>query len=177
MVRLRTGDITAWSGDAIVNPTNVAMHGTGASVDGAVHRVGGMELTRECRSIGHVGLGEAVVTGGGGLPVPYVLHTAVPEFDGSDKSLHLLAACYRSALQLAAQLRLNRVAVPAIGTGTNRFPVERAADIAVHEVLEALARAGGPNRIEIVLYDDATREVFGRALKRAAERRTASAAV
>jgi Ca-activated chloride channel family protein len=177
VVSLLIGDITAWQGDAIVNSTNPAMHGTGASVDGAVHRVGGMELTRECRSIGHVGLGEAVVTRGGGLPVPYVLHTAVPEFDGSDKALHLLASCYRSAFELARQLRLGRVAVPAIGTGTNRFPVERAAEIAVREALKALARDGDPRRIELVLYDEATRQAFGRALKREAETRTAGSPV
>ncbi|MDZ7801887.1 MAG: macro domain-containing protein [Trueperaceae bacterium] len=171
VLRLRTGDITEWAGDAIVNPTNPKLHGTGASVDGAVHRRGGMELTRECRAIGHVDLGHAVVTKGWNLPASYVLHTAVPTYDGSDRALNTLRDCHRAALHLAGQMRFERVAFPAIGTGTNGYPVASAAQVALSELLDALAQDGGPKRIEVVLYDDATRQAYGRALREQAEKR------
>ena len=166
-LRLRTGDITEWAGDAIVNPTNPHLHGSGASVDGAVHRRGGMELTRECRDLGHVGIGRAVVTKGWDLPAGYVLHTAVPVFDGSDQAFAALASCYRATLELAAQLRLRRVAFPAIGTGTNGFPSGRAAEVALREIAGALAHPDAPSEVDVVLHDRRMHAVFRRALERA----------
>ena len=93
------------------------------------------------------------------------------------EGLQLLAACYRAAFDLAGQLRLSRVAVPAIGTGTNRFPTGPAAEVAVRAVLDALARDGDPREIDIVLFDDATHRVFQRTLRgELSARRTTSPA-
>ncbi len=166
VLRLRVGDITAWVGDAIVNPTNPRLHGTGASVDGAVHRRGGMDLTRECRAIGHVDFGEAVVTKGWDLPAEYVLHTASPAYDGTDRSFELLASCYRSSLLLARQLRLRRIAFPAIGTGSNRFRTRVAAEIALREIIPDLADPAGPDEIDVMLFDHRAYETYQRVLER-----------
>lgn len=165
VLRLAVGDITAWVGDAIVNPTNPRLHGTGASVDGAVHRRGGMDLTRECRAIGHVDVGEAVVTKGWDLPADYVLHTASPAYDGTDRSFDLLASCYRSSLVLARQLRLRRVAFPAIGTGSNGFRTRVAAVVALREILSDLGDPAGLDEIDIVLFDDRAYATYQRLLE------------
>jgi O-acetyl-ADP-ribose deacetylase (regulator of RNase III) len=164
MLRLRTGDITEWHGDAIVNPTNPRLYGTGATVDGAVHRRGGMHLTRECRAIGHIEVGETAVTKGWDLPVAYVLHTASPVYDGTERSFDLLASCYRSSLELARQLRLGRIAFPAIGAGANGFRTSRAADVALREILGHLGDDGKPDEIDVVLYDVQTLLAYRAAL-------------
>jgi len=166
VLRLRLGDITEWAGDAIVNPTNPHLHGTGATVDGAVHRRGGMHLTRECRAIGHVDVGEAVVTKGWDLPAEYVLHTASPTYDGSDRSFDLLASCYGSSLLLARQLRLRRIAMPAIGTGSNGFRTRTAAVIALREIVAALGDPAGPDEIDVVLFDRPAYATYQRLLER-----------
>lgn len=166
VLRLRVGDITEWAVDAIVNPTNPHLHGTGASVDGAVHRRGGMGLTRECRAIGHVDVGEAVVTKGWDLPAEYVLHTASPAYDGTDRSFDLLTSCYRSSLVLARQLRLRRIAFPAIGTGTNGFETRVAAEIALREILSGLGEPAGPDEIDVVLFDRRAYATYQRVLER-----------
>ena len=166
VLRLRVGDITEWAGDAIVNPTNPHLHGTGASVDGAVHRRGGMHLTRECRAIGHVDVGQTVVTKGWDLPAEYVLHTASPAYDGTDRAFDLLASCYRSSLVLARQLRLRRIAFPAIGTGSNGFRTRVAGVIALREIVSALGDPGGPDEIDVVLYDRRAYATYQRLLER-----------
>jgi O-acetyl-ADP-ribose deacetylase (regulator of RNase III) len=68
-------------------------------------------------------------------------------------------------------MRLEPRAYPALGTGTHAFPVASAAQVALGELLDALAQDGGPDRIEVVLYDDATRQAYGRALREQAEKR------
>jgi O-acetyl-ADP-ribose deacetylase (regulator of RNase III) len=166
VLELTLGDITAERVDAILNPTNTGLFGTGRSVDGAVHRKGGIELTRACRNVGRVEIGKAVVTPGFKLPAQYVIHTAVPTWRGSPKDASLLAACYRSSLDLAARMNLASIAVPAMGTGTNRFPLPVAAEVALTELLRHLRASGAPELIRVVLFDQRALEEYRVALGR-----------
>jgi Ca-activated chloride channel family protein len=159
-LELVVGDITAERVGAILNPTNTGLFGTGRSVDGAVHRKGGIELTRACRHIGRVEIGKSVVTPGFKLPAQYVIHTAVPTWRGSPKDASLLAACYRSSLDLAARMNLTTIAVPAMGTGTNGFPMPVSAEVAVTELLRHLRESGAPELIRVVLFDQQALEVY-----------------
>jgi len=62
----------------------------------------------------------------------------------------LLASCYRTALQIAAQHGLASIAFPAISTGIYAFPPDRAARIAVSTVASELA--AGERSIDYVLF-------------------------
>ena len=65
---IQKGDITELETDAIVNAANSSLMG-GGGVDGAIHRVGGPEILKECKEIlrrqGELPPGEAVMTTGG----------------------------------------------------------------------------------------------------------------
>ncbi|MEX2535049.1 MAG: macro domain-containing protein [Trueperaceae bacterium] len=160
VLELTLGDITGERVDAIFNPTNTGLFGTGRSVDGAVHGKGGIELTRACRQIGRVEIGKAVVTPGFQLPAQYVIHTAVPEWRGSPKDSGLLAACYRSSLDLAGRMNFASIAVPAMGTGTNGFPLPVSAEVALTELLRHLRASGAPESIRVVLFDEQALEAY-----------------
>jgi O-acetyl-ADP-ribose deacetylase (regulator of RNase III) len=160
------GDITAEQVDAILNPTNTGLFGAGRTVDGAVHRNGGIELTRACREIGRVELGRAVVTPGFELPAKYVIHTAVPTWRGGPKDASLMAGCYRASLDLAARMNLASIAVPAMGTGSNGFPLPVAAEVALTELLRHLRASGAPELIRVVLFDQRVLEEYRVALNR-----------
>lgn len=76
--------------------------------------------------------GRAKVTRAYNLPCDYVLHTVGPIVNGrvTSEDERLLAACYRSCLELAAQHGVQSVAFCCISTGVFHFPNERAAEIA-----------------------------------------------
>ena len=132
-------DITTLALDAIVNAANRTLLG-GGGVDGAIHRVAGPELLAECRALGGCETGGAKITRGYRLPAKHVIHTVGPVWSGGGNSEEeLLASCYRTALDLAAQYRLASIAFPAISTGIYRFPAERAARIAVGTMTAELA--------------------------------------
>ena len=161
LIELILGDITDERVDGLLNPTNPGLFGTGRTVDGAIHRRGGRALTRACREIGRVDVGHAVATPGFGLPVSYVLHTAVPMWDGgAGKARVLLAECYRSVFRLAARMNLRNLAVPAVGAGSNRFPPEVAAEVALEEIRGHLEGSDPPTHVRVVLYESWMRQLY-----------------
>src|SRR5262250_2780209 len=110
-------DITTLDVDAIVNAANRTLLG-GGGVDGAIHRAAGAELLAECRALGGCETGSAKMTRGYRLKAKHVIHAVGPVWGGGDKNEQtLLAGCYRTALDLAADGKLASVAYPAISTG------------------------------------------------------------
>jgi O-acetyl-ADP-ribose deacetylase len=70
-----------------------------------------------------------------------VIHAVGPVWHGGTSGEDdLLASCYRTSLALAVDGGARTVAFPSISTGVYRFPIERAAQIAVKTVAEMLAR-------------------------------------
>ncbi len=148
------GDITSFEGDAIVNAANTSLRG-GGGVDGAIHRAAGPRLLHECKALGGCPTGEARITGGYNLRARYVIHTVGPVWGGGGRGEdELLAKCYRNSLQLAACNSLHTIAFPSISTGAYRFPVSRAAGIAVEEIRAFLSRNTTVEMVTIVCFDD-----------------------
>jgi len=134
-------DITTLDVDAIVNAANRKLLG-GGGVDGAIHRAAGPELRLECAKLGGCGTGSAKITGGHQLKARHIIHAVGPVWSGGGANEDaLLAGCYRTALDLAAQARLSSIAFPAISTGVYGFPADRAARIAVGTVRDEVAAA------------------------------------
>jgi O-acetyl-ADP-ribose deacetylase (regulator of RNase III) len=159
-VEVAVGDVTEEAVDALVNSTNRGLFGTGG-VDGEVHRKGGPRLTEACRRLGALEHGRAVVTPGFRLRAQHVVHVSVPPWQGGGHGeLRVLEEAYRAALDVARRLRAASIALPAVGTGTYRYPVAAAARVAVETVLDELARFGGPERVRFVLADEATATAY-----------------
>jgi O-acetyl-ADP-ribose deacetylase (regulator of RNase III) len=132
-------DITTLDVDTIVNAANRSLLG-GGGVDGAIHRAAGPELLAECKGLGGCETGSAKITRGYRLKARHVIHAVGPVWSGgAQREPDLLASCYRTALDLAAQHGLHSIAFPAISTGVYRFPADRAAEIAVGTVASELS--------------------------------------
>lgn len=162
------GDITRDHGvEAIVNAANTSLLG-GGGVDGAIHRAAGPDLLKECRELHGCETGKAKITKAYRLPCKYVIHTPGPIWHGGEYGeRELLASCYRSCLELAAENGIQRIAFPSISTGVYHFPLEEAAKIAVRTAKEFTA-ANPETLAEVmwVLFDDRTFQVYKEAIKK-----------
>lgn len=159
-IQIIQGDITHQQADAIVNAANNSLLG-GGGVDGAIHRAAGPGLLEECRKLNGCPTGAAKITKGYNLPAQWVIHTVGPVWrGGTNGEDQLLASCYRSSLQLAQQYGVKTIAFPSISTGAYRFPIERAAQIAVAEIRKFLEVNSIPETVLIVCFDEHTYRIY-----------------
>jgi O-acetyl-ADP-ribose deacetylase (regulator of RNase III) len=161
-IELHKGDITKLIVDAIVNAANTSLLG-GGGVDGAIHRAAGSELLEYNKNLGGCPTGEAKISPGFKLPAKYIIHTVGPVWNGGKNNEDkLLANCYKNSLKLAVENNIKTIAFPSISTGVYRFPVERAAKIAVENVRSFLEKDKTIEKVIFVCFDEYTYEVYSK---------------
>lgn len=159
----RQGDLTESDCEAVVNAANTDLM-LGAGVAGAIRTKGGPRIQAECDQIGPIALGEAAVTTGGNLKARYVIHAAGMHLGGRASERSLRDAT-RNSLRRATEKGIKSVAFPAIGTGIAGFPIKRCAEVMLEEIRDHLTRERIPERVEMVLLDQAALSAFQEALE------------
>ncbi len=166
-IYLWQGDITTLKCGAIVNAANSGMTGCyvpcHGCIDNAIHTYAGVQLRLACAEImrkqGHEEpTGQAKCTPAYNLPCDFVLHTVGPVVSGdvTEKDRKLLAACYRSCLELARQNGIGSVAFCCISTGEFHFPNEEAAKIAV----DTVRKYKGDTKVIFNVFKDVDYEIY-----------------
>ena len=169
------GDITTLKCDAIVNAANSGMTGcyipNHRCIDNAIHTFAGVELRLTCEQLmeqqGYPEpTGQAKITPAFNLPCRYVLHTVGPIISGivTREDKELLASCYRSCLELAAENGLESVAFCCISTGEFHFPNELAAEIAVRTVKEFLKKQTSVKKVVFNVFKDLDKAIYEKLL-------------
>jgi O-acetyl-ADP-ribose deacetylase len=161
-IGLRQGDLTEADVDAIVNAANNDLM-LGGGVAGAIRVKGGPAIQQDCDRIGTIPLGEAAITGAGLLRARHVIHAASMRLGESTSEANLRVAT-RNSLMRASENLLKTIAFPAIGTGIASFPLERCAQVMLEEVRADLSGPTTLERVEFVLFDRRSLEVFERVL-------------
>ncbi|PFG18685.1 O-acetyl-ADP-ribose deacetylase [Serinibacter salmoneus] len=165
-IRAQLGDITTFSGDALVNAANSTLLG-GGGVDGAIHAAAGPELLAQCRALREreypdgLGVGQAVATQAGNLRARWVIHTVGPNRHAGETDPALLASCFTSSLRVADDLGARTVAFPAVGAGVYGWDAHEAGRIAVAAVRAARTQVA---EVTFVLFSPRVLAAFEEAL-------------
>lgn len=99
------------------------------------------------------------------LPVKHIICVMVPvwrtDFQREDR--HLIQ-CYRNAMQQAHRMGIKSIAFPALGTGKGKYPIERAARLAIQGIRGR--QIGILEEIRIICDRDETYDAFLKRLKK-----------
>ena len=140
-------------------------------IDNAIHTFAGVQLRSACAEIMEAQgapepTGRAKITPAFNLPCRYVIHTVGPIIEGrvTERDAELLASCYRSCLELAAENGLNSIAFCCISTGEFHFPNEPAAEIAVRTVQNFLHRQTCVKRVIFNVFKEIDKAIYGKLL-------------
>lgn len=151
-IKIIQDNITQLKVDAIVNAANVSLLG-GGGVDGAIHRAAGPELLEACKKLNGCRVGQAKITSGFRLPARFVIHTVGPVWSGGDNDeAQLLASCYRSCMDIAAEQGFRSIAFPAISCGVYGYPVDQAAAIAINSITDHLQNCVDLETVYLVCF-------------------------
>ena len=132
-LRIIRNDLLKMEVDAIVNPTDRRLSGSG-SIDLKIHSVGKEALKRELAAFGRCNVGDAILTHAYNLPCEYIIHTVGPIWNGDEKVFKTIESCYRHCLEIALDQDFESIAFPLIATGTFGCPTDKAIQIAINTI-------------------------------------------
>ncbi len=174
-IYLWQGDITTLKVDAIVNAANSALLGCFRPlhncIDNIVHTLSGVQLRLNCNELMleqacEEKTGKAKITPAYNLPSKYVLHTVGPIItrELTEKDESLLACCYASCLELAAENGVKSIAFCCISTGVFCFPQGKAAEIATKTVSKFLKDNNSNIKVVFNVFTDKDLAIYNNIL-------------
>ncbi|GAB3099592.1 phosphatase [Aestuariicella hydrocarbonica] len=159
-IEIISGDITQLTVDALVCPAHKYLS-RGQGLSAQIHDQAGAQLEQECHRLEDCRIGEARLTHADHLPARHIIHTVTPQWSSGDQwgatAIQQLRQCYHSCIQLALDHQLKRIAFPALGAGSNRFPHSIAASVGL-DVLNS--RCDLFERVVVCLHTEGARRVW-----------------
>ena len=159
-LEISRNDIRNIKADAIVNPSDMFLSGSG-SIDKMIHEMAGEDLYKEL-STTILKQGKALITDSYNFKnCKYIIHTCGPIYqDGKHEEDKILTSCYRECLALAKQYNLESIAFPLIGSGSFMFPKGQALKIATDTITEFLL--DNEMKVYLLVYDKDAFDVAGK---------------
>jgi O-acetyl-ADP-ribose deacetylase len=170
-----SGNITTFTGDAIVNAANRAGLG-GGGVDGAITRAGGVGMAEERKALPlvkagiRIPTGDARTTSSGSMPSRFCIHAVGPCYHNVDETNgdQLLAGAYSASMREAKANGVKTLAFSMISAGAFRAnqPLSKILDISIRTIagnvypgLESVYMIGFTEK-EVDALNEVAREIF-----------------
>lgn len=147
MILVVVDDLAFVTADAVVRAADESLDPVSPEMS-RLDRQAGERFAALRRVSAPLAAGAAVVTGGGDLAAPFVLHAVVRD-RATDTSRDVVRRALVSAWQRAGDWGLNRVAAPLVGAGAGQLSREEAAEL-LAETFPA-GPGGCPSELTIVV--------------------------
>ncbi len=164
MIEVVLGDLREAETEAVVRSVN-------ADLDGATtvcRRVGegaGPEVTARLSGVGETPVGGALVTPGGQLRAPFLIHLVIRSREEPVSPAGLRRAI-TNGLRQATEWGIESLAIPPLGVGPGNMDAEGSARILIPCIRDHLREAALPSRVVIVVSSEYERDAFESELER-----------
>jgi O-acetyl-ADP-ribose deacetylase (regulator of RNase III) len=165
VIRVLVDDLAFVEADAVLRPADAALAPVTPAMS-RLDRLAGNRFEAQRRVTTSLEAGAAVVTAGGDLAAPFVLHVVIRDAH-TDAGRDVIRRALLSAWQRAGDWGLRVVASPLVGNGAGQLTLEEAATLLV----ETFPRAGNgtpPEELRIVVERDDERETVEAIVRRLA---------
>ena len=161
-VEVINGDLTQETTDAImnINSTDMDMNNAG-ELSQAIANKGGPQVQQECSQLGKQSAGSAVMTSGGNLSVPHIIHI-IP---GSSDKKHL-QQCLEEGLRVADANSLRSISIPSVGTGGYGLAAADSAEVTFRALNNFSGSCKSVRKVRVVVFQAQMMQEFLQGQKR-----------
>jgi O-acetyl-ADP-ribose deacetylase (regulator of RNase III) len=164
VIQVIVDDLATVTADAVLRPADESL-GPLTPAMGRLDEHAGPRFAEQRRLTTPLKAGAAVVTGGGDLRAPYVLHVVIRDPD-SRVGREVVRRALVSAWQRATDWDLSTIAAPLVGAGAGQLSVEEAATLLAETF--PTEQTGCPTELHIVVEREADREQVEAIIRRIA---------
>ena len=167
MIRIRVGALHEADAEAILRPVSSDL----APVTGAARDVElrtGEAVRVRLQALGGLPMGGAVVTPGGDVGVPFLIHVVVQSAEEPVSSPGVRRALL-NGLRRASEWEMESLALPPLGTGAGNLEPADSARAMLPVLLDHLESHEFPREVTVTVPNTYEEEVFLRALEREKE--------
>ena len=164
MIRVEVGELATARAGAVVRPVT----STFAPVTPAMRRfadAAGPDVAEQCARLGELPIGSAVITAGGALDAPFIVHVAVRSSTENATPARVRHGL-RNALRRLEDWEIDSVALAPLGTGAGNLDAEESAAVMIPELAPRLSDADRPLAVAIYVEDAYQKAVFEAAVAR-----------
>jgi O-acetyl-ADP-ribose deacetylase (regulator of RNase III) len=165
VIRVVVDDLARVAADAIVRAADEILDPVTPGMS-RLDRQAGERFAALRRVATRLGAGAAVVTGGGELTAPFVLHVVIRD-GGAPAGRDVVRRALVSAWQRAADWELGTIAAPLVGAGAGQLTVEDAA-LLLAETFRDRGDGRYPSALSIVVEREEDRAVVEAVVQRSA---------
>ena len=145
--------------DVLVNTTSPTLDLANGLVSKSILTSAGDEILAECREKypNGISLNSIAVTSSGRLrnQFKHVFHVTCGLFTNNEESGRSLAVILKNCMHTLSKMNLKRIALPAIGTGTLKFPADLVAKVSLQTVVDFVRLQNSTNKFQVnfVIYE------------------------
>lgn len=163
MIRVVQGDMAQAGTEAVLRPVSAEWGAVTPSMR-RLELIAGPEVEAQCRRIGDLPVGSAVITTAGALHAQFMVHAIVRSID-EQVTESIVRRALQNGLRRLVEWGIASVAIPPIGTGAGNLDPEDAAREMIPTIIEHMRSSLHPSRVELFVESDYERDAFERVLR------------
>lgn len=164
MIEVRIAELAGIEAGAVMRPVSSDF----TPVTPAMRRLdqaAGPVVERQCAQMGDLPVGSAIITAGGDLPAPFIVHVAVRSAEENASEAGVRRGL-QNGLRRLVEWEIESVAVAPLGTGAGNLDAEESAAVMMSVLMEHLRSATYPSRVVVAVEDPYQESVFAAAAER-----------